>query len=113
VVVEDFERHATEVGLPVDHLAVNGRTYVRLRGVRIGAGSHTGKECEVAILRTTESPWAPQAAIQVRPHLVRMGERNSQASPLGPDWQYLSRRFERKPTPKAFFAHILTVLAEL
>lgn len=113
MVVDDFEQYATGIGLSTDRVPVGDSTYLRLKGLVVSAGSHTGKECEVAILRTTETPWVPQAALHVRPHLVAMGQRNSQASPLGPDWQYLSRRFDRAPTSKAFLAHVLTVLGEL
>lgn len=42
-----------------------------------------------------------------------MGTAASQASPLGPEWQYLSRRYDRVPNAKAFLAHVLTVLGEL
>lgn len=113
MVVDELERYASGVGLPTDRVAAGEQTYLRMKGVRVGAGTHEGKECEVAILRTPETPWVPQAALHVRPHLVAMGQRDSQASPLGPDWQYLSRRFDRVPTPKGFLAHVLTVLGEL
>jgi hypothetical protein len=42
-----------------------------------------------------------------------MGTRNTQASKLGPDWQYWSRRFDRPPTPQRLWTHILTVLTEV
>ena len=113
MIVDDFEQHVRGFGLLVDHLLVGEQAYVHLKNVRISAGTHAGSVCDVAILRTTEVPWAPQAAVHVKPHLVRMGERCSQASPVGPEWQYLSRRFERTPSPKHFYAHVLTVLGEL
>jgi hypothetical protein len=42
-----------------------------------------------------------------------MGEHASQASPIGSDWQYLSRRFDHVPTPRGFYAHMLTVVGQL
>jgi hypothetical protein len=113
VVIDDFEGHARKAGLTVGRLPAGGHVFLHLAGLTVPAGSHAGEACEVAILRTTESPWVPQAAIHVRPHLVTMGQFNSQASPVGSDWQYLSRRFDRVPTPRSFLAHIFTVLSEL
>lgn len=113
MVIEDLERHATRLGLLVEYVQAGDQSYLRITGMPIRAGTHVGKECEVAILQTGGTPWVPQAAVHVRPHLVPMGERYSQASPLGPDWQYLSRRFDRVPTPKNFMTHILTVIEEL
>jgi hypothetical protein len=69
-----------------------------------------GNTYEVGVKRSPGTPWLPEAALHVRPHRVRMGDSASQASPLGDDWQYLSRRFERAPTAASFIAHILTVL---
>jgi hypothetical protein len=112
MLVDDFERHVKEIGLVVERRSVGDQVYLHLVGVRIAGGSHDATVCEVAILRTTESPWAPQTAVHVRPHLVTMGQMNSQNSPLGSDWQYLSRRFDKPSTPKNFYAHILKVLGE-
>jgi hypothetical protein len=109
----DLEAHLEKLGVSVDHVSAGGQSFAVIRGVDISGGSHAGETCDVGILRSDDEPWVPQAAIHVRPHLVAMGERNSQASPLGADWQYLSRRFDPPPTPKTFFAHILTVLGEL
>jgi hypothetical protein len=110
--VDDFETYAASVGLTVKRITVNAQTYLQLQGIRIDGGAHDGEACEVAVLRTMESPWAPQAAVHVKPHLVKMGEKASQASPVGEEWQYLSRRFDKTATPKNFLAHILTVLGE-
>jgi hypothetical protein len=41
------------------------------------------------------------------------GPLRTQVSPLGPDWQYWSRRFDRPPAPQRVWAHILTVLGEV
>jgi hypothetical protein len=113
MVFTELEAHLAEVGLSVDHATADGQSYAVIRDLEVAAGSHAGKTCDVALLRSDANPWVPQAAIHVRPHLVPMGERNSQKSPLGSEWQYLSRRFDPVPTPRGFFAHILTVLGEL
>lgn len=109
----DFEKHLSMSGFAFEAASVNAGTYLVIKDVKIGGGSHAGKTCDVGIKRTAENPWVPESAVHVRPHLVQMGQVASQGSPLGTDWQYLSRRFDRAPSPKSFLAHILTVLAEL
>lgn len=42
-----------------------------------------------------------------------MGTLNTQASPIGPNWQYWSRRFDHPPTPARLWAHLDRVLREL
>lgn len=111
--IDEFEKHLVSTGHNIKSVDAGGDSYVIINAVVISAGSHAGKTCDVGILCSTANPWAPQAAVHVRPHLVQMGQASSQASALGADWQYLSRRFDKTPTPKTFLAHILTVLAEL
>ena len=113
MLVDELEQYLSALGLVVQRLTLGEQTYLHIKDVGIGGGTLDGKRCEVAILRTTETPWVPQAAVHVRPHLVTMGQASSQASPLGPDWQYLSRRFDKAPTSRAFLAFIYTVLGEL
>ena len=113
MVFAELEAHLNEIGQPIEHLVVGGQSYLVIKDVRIPAGSHAGERCEVSIRRTSENPWLPEAKIHVRPHLTPMGQNASQNSELGADWQYLSRRFDPPPTPRSFWAHILTVLAEL
>ena len=113
MVIEDLEQYVRGLGLSADYVSAAEQAFLRVRGMRIRAGSNNGKQCDVAIMRTAGTPWVPQAAVHVTPHLVTMGQRNSQGSPLGPEWQYLSRRFDRVPTPRTFLTHIFTVIEEL
>lgn len=114
MVINELEKHLSDVGYVTEHItASNGQVYLVIRNVQIAAGKLAGKTCDVAVLRSTGNPWIPQAAVQVRPHLVPMGHLATRASPLGPEWQYWSRRFDRVPTPRGFLAHILTVLGEV
>lgn len=113
MVFADLEQHLTAIGQPTEHLVLGGQSYLVIKDVRIPAGTHVDERCEVAIRRSAENPWLPEAKIHVRPHLTSMGENASQNSELGTEWQYLSRRFDPPPTPRTFFAHILTVLGEL
>ena len=111
--IEDLEEYlATRYKLE-KLTADNRQVYLVIRAISIAGGTLAGKTCDVAVLRSTENPWVPQAALQVRPPLVPMGQHNTQASPLGHEWQYWSRRFDKVPTPRAFLAHVLTVLAEV
>lgn len=95
---------------------VNGHPYTVVRQVTITAGSLVGRVCDVALARCQSVPYMVASAIHTRPALVPMdmkGPLRTQASPLGPDWQYWSRRFDRPPTPQRVWAHILTILGEV
>lgn len=111
--IEEFEQYLTATGHVIEHANGADGQYTIIKSVPITAGSQAGNSCDVGILGAATNPWVPQSAVHVRPHLVQMGQVSSQASNLGPDWQYLSRRFDRSPTPKGFLAHILTVLSQL
>lgn len=113
MIFSDLETHLAEIGQPIDQLEVGGQSYLVMRDLRIPCGSHADQRCEVAIRRTNDNPWLPEAKIHVRPHLTPMGQNASQNSELGSEWQYLSRRFDPPPTPRTFYAHILTVIGEL
>src|SRR5487761_50701 len=112
---DELEQHVGQIdGLSIESLVVGNQTYLVIKNVRIPGGNRGGQLCEVALLRSIDNPWLPEPKIHVRPHLVPMGQMNSQASPVGPEWQYLSRRYDRHPpTARSFYAHILTVLGEL
>lgn len=110
--VTDFEKHLADTGYKTELKAIGTETFIVIRNVVVPKGNNAGKTCDVAIKKTTETPWVPQSAVHVAPNLVPMGQASSQASPVGPGWQYLSRRYDRPPNPKAFLAHILTVLGE-
>lgn len=113
MIIGELESHLSGAGYILDTIKVSAGDYLVILNLAIADGSHEGKTCDVAIKRTAENPWVPDNCVHVRPHLVPMGQRSSQASPVGGDWQYLSRRFDKTPTPKAFLTHLLTVLGEL
>lgn len=114
MIFADLESHVVDIGLSTETVAVGGQSYLVIKGVLIPeGGSHGGEKCEIALLRSADNPWLPEAKIHVRPHLTPMGQNSSQPSPVGSEWQYLSRRFDKPPTPKTFYAHILTTLSEL
>jgi len=94
----------------------NGNPYIVIRDVRLGAGALAGRSCDIALARCQTVPYVVPPAIHTRPALVPMdtvGPLKTQASPLGADWQYWSRRFDRPPTPKAIWTHILTIFNEV
>lgn len=111
--IEEFENHLRASSYQFVSTVANGTGFILIKGVQITGGSRAGSTCEVGIIRQPGNPWVPHPSVHVRPHLVPMGQRNSQNSQLGADWQYLSRRFDKVSTPKNFLSHILTVLAEL
>lgn len=114
MIIQDLESHLEKVGVSFEQIRdPNGQPYLLLKDLLITGGSLDGRICDVAVQRTTEDPWVPQAALQVRPILITMGQHNTQASPLGEGWQYWSRRFDRPPTPQSYLAHVYTVLGEV
>jgi hypothetical protein len=116
VSAEDLEDHLRALGLTVESITgTDGQPYTVVRGFAIPAGSLRGRICDVGVHRVTTVPYAPPAAIHTRPALLPMTTDEpyrTQASPIGPEWQYRSRRFDRPATPRTFWAHVLTVLCD-
>jgi E2/UBC family protein E len=113
---EDFEEYLRSIGVAVETImGDDGQPYTVVRGFAIPAGSLHGRTSDVAIHRVTTVPYAPPAAIHTNPALLPMTmdePYKTQASPIGSEWQYWSRRFDRPPTPRGFWAHVLTVLCD-
>ena len=57
-------------------------------------------------------PYVLPSSIHTRPALLKMGEYNTQQSPIGPEWQYWSRRLDKPPSPAVIWAHIISALTE-
>lgn len=113
MVLADLEAHLISIGLSVEHIPLDGQEWMVIKAFPIHGGIHVGKTCDVALRWSEQNPWAPEAQIHVKPHLVTMGQRNSQGSPLGAEWQYLSRRFDHPPQPRTYYAFLITALEEL
>jgi hypothetical protein len=113
---DELEDYIAGLGLSLERETdSDGRSYSIAGGFRIPTGGLRGKECDVAILRVDSNPYVMAAAIHTRPALVRMdGSRPlcTQASPLGPEWQYWSRRYDHPASPKRIWAHVLTILGD-
>ena len=93
-----------------------GAPYIVVRNVTIPAGSLAGRVCDIALARCQTVPYVCPPALHTKPALVPMdtvGPLKTQASQLGADWQYWSRRFDRPPTPQRIWTHVLTVLTEV
>jgi len=91
----------------------SGYQYIVVRGFVIPCGPLKDRTCDVALARCQTVPYVVPPAIHTRPALVPMdmqGPYKTQASALGPEWQYWSRRFDKPPTPQSVWTHILTVL---
>lgn len=112
----ELEEYLAGLGLGIEKATdTDGRDYTIVRAVQIHTGGLRGKECDVGLLRTDSNPYVMAAAIHTRPALVRMDGSQplcTQASPLGGEWQYWSRRYDHPPSPKRIWAHILTVLGD-
>lgn len=103
--LDDLDKHLVTIGKSTETETIGGDVYTVVKGFTVN-----GVTYDVGIKRTAGTPWVPESALHVRPHRVPMGQNSSKGSDLGAEWQYLSRRFERKPTAQSFMAHILTVL---
>ena len=114
---EDFDEYVRSIGYKVElQQGTDGNVYTVVLGLRIPNGTLAGRVCDVGVLRPTGTPYVMPAAIHTRPALVPMdmqGPIKTQASPLGSDWQYWSRRLDRVPTPQVIWTHILTVLTSV
>jgi hypothetical protein len=115
MVFEELESYIKSTGLLVQDLILGEEEWIIVGGIQLTAGPHAGTVCEVAIPRSKAVPWAPEAKIHVRPHLVPMDAAKyaSRPSSVGDDWQYLSRRFDPVPTPAGYMAFVLSALEEL
>jgi hypothetical protein len=118
VTADDLDSYLQNLGLTVDVLtspATPGNRFTVVRDHRILAGPRAGKVCDVGLMRVVTVPYGVPSAIHTRPAIARMDMRSAiktQASELGPEWQYWSRRYDHSPTPKKIWAHVLTVLCE-
>ncbi len=114
---DDLESYlSASLRLTVERITgADGQSYTMVRDFVIPRGSLRDRRCDVALLRVETVPYNVPAAIHTRPALVPMSSGAplaTQASGIGPDWQYWSRRFDRQPTPQAIWAHVVTVLTE-
>lgn len=113
----DLETYLRGLGIEVRQVTgADGQRYTVAHNVTIPAGSLAATVCDIALLCPPGDPYMVPPAIHTRPALVPMdmtGPLKTQASGVGSDWQYWSRRYDRIPTPKAVWTHVLTVFAEV
>ena len=114
--IENFEAYVRGLGYVVETIqGADGVSYLVVRDVELPKGALQGRRCDIAIGRNGMVPYVPPAAVHTRPHLVPMDENEplrTMNSGIGPEWQYWSRRYDHRPTPKNLWAHILTVLCD-
>lgn len=111
---EELETHLHTIGYVVERLTgADGISYLVIRDYTIRTGSLAGTTCDVAIQWATAVPYIMPPAIHTRPVLIPMGTRNTQASGVGPEWQYWSRVLRGRPTPATFVAHLATIFSEV
>jgi hypothetical protein len=112
--IEEFETYMRGLGFTVEVITGDDReAYTVVRSVAITRGGLRGRTCDVAMQRSQTAPFIPPAAIHTKPALVPMGTLSTQASPVGPDWQYWSRRLDRPVTPTNLWTHVNTILGEV
>lgn len=114
---DELELYLRGLGLSVEAAQdSSGNPYIVICGIVIPSGPLKGRTCDLALARCQTIPYVVPPAIHTRPALVPMdmaGPNKTQTSTLGPDWQYWSRRFDRPPTPKAIWTHILTIFSQV
>lgn len=113
----ELEQYLRTLGLTVETAQdSSGYPYVVVRNLVITSGPLAGRVCDVALAKCRTIPYVVPSAIHTRPALVAMdmaGPNKTQGSPLGSDWQYWSRRYDRESNPKAIWTHILTVFDQV
>ncbi len=112
---EEFVGFMSEIGMKAELIkGADNVEYIVVRDLIIPNGGLKGRRCDVAIQKGGV-PFLPAAAIHTRPALVEMKMMDplkTQGSGIGSDWQYWSRRFDKVPTPKNLWTHILTILCD-
>lgn len=110
---EDLETHFRAIGWAVETVVgQDNLPYIIVHDYVIPAGTFAGRRCDLAIQRTNSIPYQAPAAIHTRPILIPFGQRNTQRSGLGPEWEYWSR-IMREQTPRGIVTHIATVFSEV
>jgi hypothetical protein len=117
VTAADLDAYLASLGLKVELLDNGqGTQFTVVRDFEIPSGGLRGKRCDIALSRSTATPYVMASAIQTRPPLVAMDNAAplaTQHSPtLGADWQYWSRRYDHEINPQRIWAHVLTVLGD-
>lgn len=114
---EELATYLQIVGFTIETLEATGppgtASFLVIRNFEVRVGTKAGQKFEIAIQRSTAVPYILPPAIHVRPHAVSMGSAASQGSPLGPDWQYLSRVLRVAPTPAKVVSHLHSIFGEL
>lgn len=113
---DELEAHLRRCGYDVETITGDDTvSYTVVRQVRLPSGPLRGRVCDIAIARDQSVPYVAPAAIHTRPALVPMSSGaplGTQASGIGAEWQYWSRRFDRPPTPQGLWAHVMSVLCD-
>lgn len=93
------------------------KQYAWIRDYEIQLGGLQNKKCDIAFEHVTNIPYVFPSAIHTRPHLLPMSTQDrtiaTQKSPIGPEWQYWSRRLDKPHTPKNIVTHIATIFRDV
>ena len=111
---QELEQYFVELGWDVGTIrGQDGLDYLVIRNYDIRAGVLRGRRVDVAIQKVHTVPYTPPPAIHTRPALVDMNRFRTQASGIGPEWQYWSRLLKRQATPHIMETHIATIFSEV
>lgn len=113
---DDLEAYFRSLGWQVETIDVpngSGNKYIVVRNYMVPTGTKAGTIIDLAVRHTAAFPYVMPSAIHTSQALVPMGNNNTQASPLGADWQYWSRVLRGQPTPQRIAAHIATIFSEI
>jgi hypothetical protein len=114
---DEIEAYARSVGLDVSAIVgSDNKSYTVFTGYTIVNGPLAGNKCDVAFERVNTVPYCFPAAIHTRPAMVAMNMQNglrTQASNIGPEWQYWSRLLRHEQTPRNVVAHIASIFRDL
>jgi hypothetical protein len=113
---DDLEAFLRGLSLTVEMIiGDDGATYTAVLGYTITGGALAGRICDVAVQRVETVPYVVPAAIHTRPHLVPMDGAEplkTMDSPIGSEWQYWSRRYDREAEPRKIWTHVITILTD-
>jgi len=87
--MDELERQLNGIGFKTNRIPEH--KILVIEDYVIGAGPHASKTVRLG-LSAGDFPFTPPAGIHVSPKLRPDGQNNINASPLGNEWQYWSRR---------------------
>jgi hypothetical protein len=105
--MDELKRQLEEIGFAVDE-SFRQQGVMVIKDFGVFVGRHASKVIDVGI-SCPDFPFSAPAGIHLKPVLAPNGANNIQASPLGTDWQYWSRRLPDWETDRSA-RHIISYI---